>query len=128
MIDRLEGQPLTVERGEFAPKDPEWLRTLALHIKNTGSKEITFLEFAVSVSNLDGDVAEYKLAFTGTDPKTGAPKPIKPEKAVKLTWSGDDYKAMKKVLADHKVFYPSAAVFRLHVVSFADGSSWRDGR
>lgn len=127
MIDRLDDQPLAVERGEFAPKDPEWLRTLALHVKNTGSKEISYVEFSVTLSGIDGDTVDYALAF-GSQEHPTALKSIKPDKVAKLQWSGDDYKGLKKALADGHVFYPATAVFRLHVVAFADGSVWRDGR
>jgi len=130
MIDRLEDQPITVDRAEFAPKDPEWLRTLALHVKNTSAKQINYVEFSVSLSGIDGDTVDYTLRFGVADtPHQTDPKlVINPDKMAKIQWTGDDYKGLKKALASGHIFYPAAAVFRLHTVGFADGSTWKDRR
>ena len=133
-VDTKMSEPLTLAGGEFN-QDEDWLKSLALTVKNTSTKNVVYAEYELvlkGVRKADGTPMTlpvyYNADVTKGDMQLSEAKAVKPDKTTKLSVNSKDY---KKLLDDLKAIHakpPVEATLRLRFVAFDDGSAWRDGR
>jgi hypothetical protein len=133
-LDQKSAEPLALAAGEFSQEE-DWLKTLALTVKNTSTKNVVYAEYELvlhGVRNTAGMPITLPVYYGDSDLVKGdmplsEAKAVKPDKTAKLSVSSKDY---KKLLEDLKAVHakpPVQATLRLRTVCFADGTAWRDG-
>ena len=134
-VDKKMSEPLAIAAGEFS-QDEDWLRTLAVTVKNTSAKNVVYAQYELvlqGVRNANGQPMTLPVYYGSSDIVKGdmplsEAKAVKPDKTTKLSVNSKDY---KKLLEDLKAIHakpPVEATLRLRFVCFDDGTAWRDGR
>lgn len=132
---RLKGVPVAF--GRKVDADDDWLRGLALTVKNTSSKPITYVGLDLTLFDEKYDEVSGKLpvvyplsygTYADRTPAPDSPLPsqvIQPGNSVDITLTGEEYYSLLSTLS--AAGYPNTmrdAELSVADVLFADGTRW----
>jgi hypothetical protein len=116
--------------------DDDWLKGLAVDVKNDSDKTLTFLQLELFFPRPEPEAKKPAASFTldfGDDPftyhsATAMPplsvKPVSPGEHLEITMTADRLSAMSALLIDTGFFVTNKVQIRVNLIGFRDGTAW----
>jgi hypothetical protein len=135
VVNRGPGDPVVLVKGDYDQMAKDWLRDLALTVKNTQEKPVYGVDVDLSLITGRGDIKPFVVTAQFGKPevlKTNVASPkdpcLKADKTTVLKLSGQELRRLYDFLRETGIPYPSGVMVKVRTVYFGDGSAWQSGR